>query len=78
MRNTVREVQGEIIFLDYYPKYFGNIVLNFKKGEKIYEYMVDRGDIYLNKKGVCNSSYVLDENKRPYQKLIEIIITTAT
>ena len=75
LQNVVREVQGEIIRLDYYPEYFGNIVLNFKKNEKIYEYVVDRGDIYFNQKGFCNNSYVRDENKEPYQKLIEIIVS---
>ena len=78
LQNVVSKVQGEIIRLDYYPEHFGNIILHFKKGEKIYEYVVDRGDIYFNKKGVCSNSYVRDENKHPYQKLIEIVISTVT
>lgn len=78
LQNVVRQVQGEITRLDYYPEHFGNIILHFKKGEKIYEYVVDRGDIYFNKKGVCNNYYIRDEKKRPHQKLIEIVISTAT
>ena len=56
LRKVVSEVQGEILRLDYYPEHFGNIILHFKRGEKIFEYIVDRGDIYFNKKGVCSNS----------------------
>ena len=77
LQNAVKEVQGEIIRLNYYPKHFGNILLEFKKNDKIYEYVVDRGDIYFNQKGICNNSYVRDENIPPYKKLVEIVISTA-
>ena len=78
LQNAVKNVEGEITRLEYYPKVFGNIVLCFQKGDKMYEYVVDRGDIYFNKKGVCDNSYLRDEGKTSYQKLIEIVIATAT
>lgn len=78
LQNAVKMVGGEITRLDYYPKHFGNIILHFKKGDKIYEYVVDRGDIYFNKKGVCDNSYLRDEGITSHQKLIEIVIATAT
>ena len=77
LQNAVKMVEGEITRLDYYPKHFGNIILHFQKGDKIYEYVVDRGDIYFNKKGVCDNSYLRDEGKTSLQKLIEIVIATA-
>lgn len=78
LKNAVKNIGGEIIHLEYSARYFGNIILHFKKNDKLYEYVVDRGEIYFNRKGLCNNSYIRDENKQPYQKLIEIIIATVT
>ena len=78
LQNAVKMVGGKITRLNYYPSHFGNIILHFQKGDKMYEYVVDRGDIYFNKKGVCDYSYLRVEDKASYQKLIEIIIATAT
>lgn len=77
LKNTVREVGGEITRLDYYPEHFGNIILHFQKDGTMYEYVVDRGDIYFKRNGVCNDSYFSAEGKQPYQKLIEVIKATA-
>ena len=76
LKNAVEIVGGEIVRLEYYPKFFGNIILHFKKGDKTYAYVVDRGEIYFNKNRVCNNFYVREEGKKHYQKLIEIIIAT--
>ena len=78
IKNAVKSIGGEIIILEYSVKYFGNIILHFKKNDKLHEYVVDRGEIYYNKKWICNNSYIHNEDKQPYQKLIEIVIATAT
>ena len=67
---------GEIIHFIYDHKCFGNIILVIKKDDKEYKYVVDRSEIYFNNKMICNDSYCREENKEPYQKLIEIIIST--
>ena len=54
LNNVVREVGGEITYLDYSTKYFGNIILRFKKDGKEFKYVVDRDEIYDNKKMICN------------------------
>ena len=77
LSNVVKSIGGEIISLDYSLKYFGNIILIFKKNDKVYKYIVDRDEIYFNKKMICNNSYIREEGKSPCQKLIEIIISTA-
>ena len=73
---AVKSIGGEILCLDYSIKYFGNIILIFIKDNNEYKYIVDRGEIYFNKKMICNDSYFCEEGKSPYQKLIEIIIST--
>ena len=67
---------GEIIHFVYDRKYFGNIILVLKKDDKEYEYVVDRGEIYFGNKCFINNSYMREENKEPYQKLIEVIGST--
>ena len=74
--NAVKQVEGEIIQIHYDTSFFGNIILLAKKGDKIYKYVVDRSEIYFNNQIICNDSYCREENKEPYQKLIEIIIST--
>lgn len=74
---AVKSIGGEIICLEYSIKYFGNIILIFKKNDKEYKYVVDRHEIYFNKQMVCNNLYVRKEGKDSYKKLIEIIIATA-
>lgn len=76
INNAVNQTGGEITHFVYDWKYFGNITLIAKKDDKEYKYFVDRGDIYFNNKGLMNSSYMKEENKQPYQKLIEIILST--
>ena len=49
----------------------------FIKDNNKYKYVVDRGEIYFNKKMICDDSYFCEEGKKAYQKLIEIIISTA-
>ena len=71
---AVEGIGGEIISLEYSMKYFGNIILIFKKNGKEYKYVVDRGEIYFNKQMVCSDSYFREEGKKAYQKLIEIMI----
>ena len=78
LNNTAKMIGGEIVLLEYYPKYFGNIIFHLKRNDKVYEYIVDRDEIYFNKQMVCNNSYVREEGKEPYQKLIEIVLITAT
>ena len=73
---AVKNMGGEILCLDYSIKYFGNIILIFIKDNSKYKYVVDRGEIYFNKKMICDDSYFCEEGKKPYQKLIEIIIST--
>ena len=70
-------LRREIVLIEYYPRFFGNIILEFKKNGKMYKYIVDRDEIYLNKEMICNNSYICEEGKSPCQKLIEIIISTA-
>lgn len=77
LNNTVKKIGGEIVLIEYYPRFFGNIILEFKKNGKMYEYIVDRDEIYSNKEMICNNSYIREEGKSPCQKLIEIIISTA-
>lgn len=77
LNNTVKKIGGEIVLIEYYPRFFGNIILEFKKNGKMYKCIVDRGEIYLNKEMICNNSYIREEGKSPCQKLIEIIISTA-
>lgn len=77
LNNTVKKIGGEIVLIEYYPRFFGNIILEFKKNGKMYKYIVDRDEIYLNKEMICNNSYIREEGKSPCQKLIEIIISTA-
>ncbi len=74
LNNVVREVGGEITYLDYSTKYFGNIILRFKKDGKEFKYVVDRDEIYDNKKMICNNSYTREEGKTAVQKLVEIIL----
>ena len=76
INNAVNQTGGEIIDFIYDRKHFGNIILVVKKDDKEYKYVVDRSEIYFNNQMVCNDSYCREENKEPYQKLIEIIIST--
>lgn len=74
LNNTVKKIGGEIVFLEYYPHFFGSIILRFKKDGKEFEYVVDRDEIYDNKKMICNNSYTREEGKTAVQKLVEIIL----
>lgn len=76
INNAVTQMGGEITHFIYDRKYFGNIMLVIKKDDKEYEYVVDRGEIYFGNKGFINNSYMREENKEPYQKLIEVIVST--
>ena len=76
INNVVNQIGGEITHFVYDRKYFGNIILVVKKDDKEYRYVVDRSEIYFNNKMVCNDSYCREENKEPYQKLVEIILST--
>ena len=42
------EIGAEIIEFEDDAKCFGNIIFKFKKDDKIYEYVVDRSEIYAN------------------------------
>lgn len=76
INNAVHQMGGEITHFVYDRKYFGNIILVVKKDDKEYEYAVDRGEIYFDNKMLFNNSYMQEENKEPYQKLIEVIVST--
>ena len=76
INNAVHQTGGEIIHFVYDHKCFGNIILVVKKDDREYKYVVDRGEICFGNKGFLNNSYMREENKEPYQKLIEVIIST--
>lgn len=76
INNVVNQIGGEITHFVYDRKYFGNIILVVKKDNKEYKYVIDRSEIYFGNKMICNNSYYREENKEPYQKLIEVIIST--
>lgn len=76
INNAVNQIGGEITHFVYDRKCFGNIILVVKKDDKEYKYVVDRGEIYFGNKGFLNNSYMREENKEPYQKLIEVIVST--
>ena len=78
LQKAVKNIGGEIVYLEYSSKYFGNIILKFKKNNLMYEYVVDRDEIYFNKRMIGNNAYIREEGKKHYQKLIEIINTTQT
>ena len=63
----------EVIEFNYYKQIFGNIVLRIKKGNKVLNFITDRGEIYCNSELLCGYDYLRDENKSTPQKLLEEI-----
>lgn len=57
------------VSIEYYPKIFGNIVLTIQYNQLTYEFITDRGEIYLNKKFICDVSREEDQ----ITKLMEVI-----
>lgn len=68
---ATNEIGAEILKFEYDVKCFGNIIFKFKKDEKIYEYVVDRSEIYA--KHDRKYFYKCEYPEEPYKKLIELI-----
>jgi hypothetical protein len=69
LSNFLLSKNAKIIKFEYYEKLFGNIILVIEYKQKKYEFITDRGEIYLNDKLVCYNSYHI----KTIEKLIEII-----
>ena len=70
---AVDKIGGKIILFNYNDRAFGNIELCVEKDNTVYEFIVDRGEVICNHKMLCDNSYGRLEQKKPYQKLVEII-----
>lgn len=71
MRAATDEIGAEILEFVYDTKCFGNIIFKFKKGDKIYKFVVDRDDIYASHDPHFHIKWHYPEE--PYKKLIELI-----
>ena len=60
----------------YDSKCFGNMIVKIKQNRINHTFITDRGEIYHNKKMVCDNSYQYKENEDTFSKLIQIIKDT--
>ena len=73
MKKIVETSGGKILLFEYHKKIFVNIIITIQKGLCVYEFVTDRGEIFCNKKPICNDSYYREENKKTHEKLLEVI-----
>jgi len=73
IENLVNKKGGKLLEFTYYKKIFGNVVAKIEYNNEIHEFVIDRGEIYHNKRYICNSSYQFKEKVIPLVKLLEII-----
>ena len=64
---------AHITSFEYYPKIFGNMIVNIAYNGTELEFVVDRGEIYCNKKCICDGSYHVAGRDDAIDKLIEVI-----
>jgi hypothetical protein len=72
-----------IVSFEYYPKIFGNIVVELESHNCKHRFFTDRGEIYHNtqmagenywkSKMCCDSSYMYFEKENTFQKLLQVI-----
>ena len=63
----------KILSFNYYKKIFVNIVLLIEYNNIRYEFITDRGEIFMNKKLICNNSYMKKGKNSTVDKLIQIL-----
>ena len=60
MLNALKAVlptEATLVSFDYNGKVFGNIVVEIEVAKIMHTFVTDRGEIYHNKKMICDSSY---------------------
>ena len=72
-----------IVLFEYYPKIFGNIVVELESHNSKHRFITDRGEIYHNSqmsgentwksKMCCDSSYMYFEKEDTFPKLLQVI-----
>lgn len=65
--------KARIVSFEYFEKIFGNIVLTIEYEKVCYEFITDRGEIYMNSQLICDSSYHVKGKSDTIQKLIDVM-----
>lgn len=61
-----------LIAFTYSADYFGNMVVKIRRNKAIHIFTTDRGEIFHNKKMLCDSSYLDKEDT--FTKLLQMIV----
>lgn len=69
----LQSYNAHITSFEYYPKFFGNMIVKVAYEGTELEFEVDRGEIYCNKKCVCDGSYHVAGRDDAIDKLIEVM-----
>ena len=62
-----------LLLFEYDKKHFGNMIAEIQSPSKVYTFVTDRGEVYCNKKMICDSSYRYLEKEDTFSKLLSII-----
>ncbi len=76
IEKLVASYDATLLYFKYYKKIFGNIEVEIVCDGKTYEFITDRGEIYCNKKFICDNSYHIAGADDTIDKLLEVIAST--